>query len=82
MHIGTNHIGRKGDEILQNEYSDLGIILKSRTSGLLPVPCASEAKNRKVGQMNASAREQGFKILDHCDLFRDRCNCIRESVCI
>lgn len=41
MHIGTNDIGRKGDEVLQREYKDQAKGFKRRIviSGLLSEPC-------------------------------------------
>jgi len=49
VHIGPNDIGRKSDEVLQQQFMELGRKLKSRTSrvvisGLQPVPRASEVK--------------------------------------
>lgn len=68
-HIGTNDIGRKRDGILQSEHREVGKRLKSRTSKVvicrsLPVPCASQGRNRKIGQINVWLRSwcksQGF----------------------
>ena len=81
VHIGTNDVGRKSEEVLKSEYRELGRKLKSRTprvviSGLLPVPCASEGRSRMLGRMNTWLRNwcrgQGFRFLDHWDLFWGR----------
>ena len=51
---------------------DLEVVI----SGLLPVPRASESRNRRIRQMNAWleswCRGQGFRFLDHWDLFWGR----------
>ena len=57
VHIGTNDVGRKSEEVLKSEYRELDRKLKSRTprviiSGLLPVPSASEGRSRMLGRMN------------------------------
>ena len=57
VHIGPMTEVGKG-EVLKSEYRELGRTLKCRTSkvaisGLLPVPRASESRNRKIRQMNA-----------------------------
>ena len=60
---------------------DLDRKLKSRTkrvviSGLLSVPCAREAKNRQIVQLNTWLNSwrgrEGFRYLDHWGLFRGR----------
>ena len=81
VHIGTNDIGRKGEEVLKQEYKELGWQLRRRTakvvmSGLLPVPRDSERRNEIRWRMNAWLRDwsrgQGFKFMDHWDLFWGR----------
>ena len=81
VHIGTNDIGRKGEEVLKQEYRELGRQFRRRTtkviiSGLLPVPRDSESRNGSRWRMNAWLRDwcrgQGFKFLDHWDLFWGR----------
>ncbi|XP_059821606.1 uncharacterized protein LOC132391883 [Hypanus sabinus] len=78
VHDGTNDIDRKRKEVLKRDFRELGRKLRSRTSrvvisGLLPVPRASEGKNSRIRQMNAWLRDwcrgQGFRFLDHWDLF-------------
>ena len=81
VHIGTNDIGRKGEEVLKQEYKELGWQIRRRTakvviSGLLPVPRDSERRNGIRWRMNAWLRDwsrgQGFKFMDHWDLFWGR----------
>ena len=52
VHIGTNDIGKSRDGDLKQEFRELGWKLRARTnhvviSGLLPVPRASELRNRE-----------------------------------
>jgi len=61
VHIGANDVGRKSREVLREQFRELGSRLKSRASrvaisGLLPVPRASEARNREIVK---SSREDG-----------------------
>ena len=88
VHIGTNDIGRKRDEDLKSEYRELGRRLKCRTSlvvisGQLPMPCASESRNRKIRQMNAWLESwcsgQGFRFVDHWDLFWGRADLFKRD---
>lgn len=81
VHIGTNDIGKKRDEVLQGEFRELGDKLKSRTSkviisGLLPVPRASQSRNRRIFQMNTWLEKwckgEGFKFLGHWNQFWGR----------
>ena len=81
VHIGTNDIGKKRDEVLQGEFRELGDKLKSRTSkviisGLLPVPRASQSRNRRILQMNTWLEKwckgEGFKFLGHWNHFWGR----------
>uniref|UniRef100_UPI00398EB7F6 uncharacterized protein n=1 Tax=Pristiophorus japonicus TaxID=55135 RepID=UPI00398EB7F6 len=81
VHIGTNDIGKKRDEVLRNEFKELGAKLKSRTSkvvisGLLPVPRDSQSRNRRIAQMNTWLEQwcsrEGFKFLGHWDRFWGR----------
>ena len=78
VHVGTNNIGRNSEEVLKREYRELGRKLRSRTtkvviSGLLPVPRDSEYRNRMRWRINVWLRDwsrgQGFRFLDHWDLF-------------
>ena len=78
VHVGTNDVGKKGMNILQRDFRELGKMLKSRTSrvvisGLLPVPRAGESRNREIRDLNVWLRNwcrgQGFRFLDHWDLF-------------
>jgi len=57
VHIGTNNKGKKRNEVLQAEFRELGVKLKSRSSkvvisGLLPVPCASQSRNDRTAKLN------------------------------
>ncbi|XP_062896362.1 uncharacterized protein LOC134342314 [Mobula hypostoma] len=88
VHIGTNDIGRKRDEVLKEEYRELGRELRKRTakvviSGLLPVPRDSESRNAMRWRINAWLRDwsrgQGFKFLDHWDLFWRRCDLYKKD---
>eukprot|EP00061_Rhincodon_typus_P003408 g20015.t1 len=73
VHISTNDIVRKQDEGLKSEYEELDWKLKDRKSrgvisGLLPVPQASEARNREQVQLNMWLqswwRSEGFRFVD------------------
>ena len=81
IHVGTNDIGKKRDEVLKCEFRELGRRLKNRTSrvafsGLLPVLRDSESKNWRRWQLNVWLRSwckgQDFRFLDHWDLFWGR----------
>uniref|UniRef100_UPI00398E4FFB uncharacterized protein n=1 Tax=Pristiophorus japonicus TaxID=55135 RepID=UPI00398E4FFB len=82
VHIGTNDIGKKKrDEVLRDEFKELGAKLKSRTSkvvisGLLPMPRASHSRNRRIAQMNTWFEQwcsrEGFKFLGHWNRFCGR----------
>lgn len=81
VHVGTNDMDRKREEVLKKDYWELGRKLKSRTSrviisGLLPELRANDGKNSRIKQMNVWlsnwCRGQGFKFLDHWDLFWGR----------
>ncbi|XP_051897466.1 40S ribosomal protein S24 isoform X2 [Pristis pectinata] len=88
VHVGTNDIGRKGDEVLKSEIRELGRRLRNRTSrvailGLLPVPRDSEGRNRRRWQINAWlrswCRREGFRFLDYWDLFSGRWDLYKED---
>jgi len=91
VHIGINNMDRKCDEVLQQQFRELRRNLKSRTSrivisGLLPVPCASEARNRTVVQvntwLNSWCRREDFRYQDHWDLFWGRWHLYKSTGCI
>ena len=72
--LAPTNIGKKRDELLQSEFRELGDKLKSRTSkviipGILPVPHASQSRNRRILQMNMWLEKwckgDGFKFLGH-----------------
>jgi len=72
---------RKWDQVLHQEFRELGSRLKRKNSrvvvsGLLPVPCASEHRNRGTVQINtwlkSWCRREGFRFLDHWDYFWGR----------
>jgi len=74
VHIGTNDVGRKSGEDVKRDFRELGWKLKVRTnrviiSGLLPVPRASEVRNREIVQLNTWlqdwCRREGFEFLDN-----------------
>ncbi|XP_055498906.1 uncharacterized protein LOC129701618 [Leucoraja erinacea] len=78
VHVGINDVGKKGMNILQRDFRELGKMLKSRASrvvisGLLPVPQTGESRNREIRDLNVWLRNwctgQGFRFLDHWDLF-------------
>jgi len=88
VHIGTNDVGRKSEEVLQGEFRELGSKLKKRTSrvvisGLLPVPRASEVRNRKIVKINtwlkSWCRREGFRYLDNWALFQGRWDLYRKD---
>ena len=88
VHIGTNDIGRKREEVLKGEFRELGGELRRRTakvtiSGLLPVPRDSESRNGARWRINAWLKDwcrgQGFKFLDHWDLFWGRCDLYKKD---
>ena len=88
VHVGTNDVGRMSEGVLRREFRELGEKLKSRTSrvtisGLLPVPRASEARNRKITQINAWlrgwCRREGFRFLDNWALFQGRWDLFRRD---
>ena len=61
LHVGTHDVGRMSEGVLLREFRELGVKLKGRSSrvtisGLLPVPRASEAKNRMIMQINTRLR--------------------------
>lgn len=81
VHIGTNDIGRKRDGDVRQKFKELGWKLRARTnrvviSGLLPVPRASEARNREREQLNTWlqgwCRREGFRYLDNWGSFWGR----------
>ncbi|XP_055522044.1 uncharacterized protein LOC129716197 isoform X1 [Leucoraja erinacea] len=91
VHVGTNDVGKKGMNILQRDFRELGKMLKSRTSrvvisGLLPVPRAGESRNREIRDLNVWLRiwctGQGFRFLDHWDLFWGKGDCTKGTDCI
>ncbi|XP_072103118.1 uncharacterized protein [Mobula birostris] len=83
IHVGTNDIGRKGDEVLKCEFRELGRRLKNRSSrvafsGLLPV--LRDSDELLHGQISAggSQQSQGLRQLSglltcckiiHCSRF-------------
>lgn len=82
VHIGTNDISRKKDEVWQSEIR-IKQKIKSRTmrltmSVLFPVLHAGEGKNRRIGWIKTCLRswrkEQEFIFSHHCDLFCCRCD--------
>ena len=88
VHIGTADIGRKREGVMKREYRELGRQLRRRNakvviSGLLPVPRESESRNGERWRMNAWLRDwsrgQGFRFLDHWDLFRGRCDLYKKD---
>ncbi|XP_055521107.1 uncharacterized protein LOC129715270 [Leucoraja erinacea] len=88
VHIGTNDIGKKREEVLKGEFRELGGELRKRAkkvtiSGLLPVPRDSESRNGARWRINAWLKDwcsgQGFKFLDHWDLFCGRCDLYRKD---
>ena len=69
----------RGD--LKQEFRELGWKLRARTnhvviSGLLPVPCASELRNRERVQINTWlqgwCRREGFSYMDNWSTFWGR----------
>ena len=88
VHVGTNDVGRMSEGVLLREFRELGVKLKGRTSrvtisGLLPVPRASEAKNRMIMHINtrlrAWCRTEGFRFLDNWTLFQGRWDLFRRD---
>lgn len=88
IHVGTNDIDKKREEVLKRDYRELGWKLRDRTSrvvisGLLPVPSASGDKNGRIRRMNAWlrgwCRRQGFRFLDHWELFWGRHDLYRKD---
>eukprot|EP00061_Rhincodon_typus_P007380 g29027.t1 len=88
VHIGTNDIARKRDEVLKSEYRELGWKLKDRMSrivisGLLLVPQASEARNREQVQLNmwlqGWCRKEGFRYVKYWDTFWGRWDLYRKE---
>ena len=81
VHIGTKDIGRKRDGDVRQKFRELGWKLRARTnrvviSGLLPVPCDSEERNREREQLNTWlqgwCRREGFRYLDNWGSFWGR----------
>ncbi|XP_078056734.1 uncharacterized protein LOC144480983 [Mustelus asterias] len=81
VHTGTNDIGRKRDGDVRQKFRELGWKLRARTnrvviSGLLPVPRASEERNREREQLNTWLQEwcrrEGFRYLDNWRSFWGR----------
>ncbi|XP_059830283.1 uncharacterized protein LOC132396611 [Hypanus sabinus] len=88
VHLGTNDVGRMSEGVLRSEFRELGVKLKGRTSrvtisGLLPVPRASEARNRKIVKINTWlrgwCRREGFRFLDNWALFQGRWDLFRRD---
>ena len=88
VHISTADVGRKGEGVMEREYRELRRQLRRRNakvviSGLLPVPRKSESRNGERWRMNAWLRDwsrgQGFRFLDHWDLFRGRCDLYKKD---
>ncbi|XP_055508716.1 uncharacterized protein LOC129707614 [Leucoraja erinacea] len=88
VHIGTNDIGKKREEVLKGGFRELGGELRKRTkkvtiSGLLPVPRDSESRNGARWRINAWLKDwcrgQGFKFLDHWDFFWGRWDLYRKD---
>ena len=88
VHIGANDGDRKSRGVLKEQFKELGNRLRSRTSrvtisGLLPMPRASEARNREVVQLNAWlkdwSRREGFIFLDHWEVFKRGWNLYKEG---
>ncbi|XP_072928743.1 uncharacterized protein [Hemitrygon akajei] len=88
VHVGTNDVGRMSEGVLRREFRELGAKLKSRTSrvtisGLLPVPRASEARNRRIIQINTWlrgwCRREGFRFVDNWALFQGRWDLFRRD---
>uniref|UniRef100_A0A4W3JLL0 SGNH hydrolase-type esterase domain-containing protein n=1 Tax=Callorhinchus milii TaxID=7868 RepID=A0A4W3JLL0_CALMI len=74
LHIGTNDIGRVGQDDLRREFEELGSKLKSRSSkvvisGLLPVQYDNWYRNKQIKDLNAWLKEwcgtQGFLFMGH-----------------
>ena len=88
VHTGSADIGRKREGVIKREYRELGRELRRRhakvvISALLPVPQDDESRNGMRWRMNAWLRDwsrgQGFRFLDHWDLFRGRCDLYRKD---
>ncbi|XP_059846282.1 uncharacterized protein LOC132405470 [Hypanus sabinus] len=88
VHVGTNDVGKVSEGVLLREFRELGVKLKGRTSrvtisGLLPVPRASEAKNRMIMHINtrlrAWCRKEGFRFLDNWSLFQGHWDLFRRD---
>ena len=74
VHVGTNDIDRTRKKVLLQEYEQLGVKLKNRTSrviisGLLPEPRANLARLNKIRELNAWFKDwcgrSGFCFLGH-----------------
>ncbi|XP_072891840.1 uncharacterized protein [Hemitrygon akajei] len=81
IHIGTNDIDRTRKKVLLQEYEQLGVKLKNRTSGviisgLLPEPRANLARLNKIRELNAWLKDwcgrSGFCFLGHWHQYWDR----------
>jgi len=79
VHIGENDVGRKSRGVIREQFREMGARLKSKASrvaisGLLPVPSASEARNREILQLNTWLKDwckrEGFKFIDHWEVFK------------
>lgn len=74
VHVGTNDRIHGRWRILKNQFKELGCKLKGRTSkvifsGILPVPCATQERQRELRELNAWlktwCRREGFGFLEH-----------------
>lgn len=74
VHVGTNDRIHGKWRILKNQFNELGRKLKGRTSkvifsGILPVPCATQERQRELRELNAWLKSwchrEGFGFLEH-----------------
>lgn len=74
VHVGTNDKINGRWRYLKNNFRELGSKLKGRTSkvvfsGILPVPCATQERQRELRELNAWlkswCRKEGFGFLEH-----------------
>uniref|UniRef100_A0A3B3SWT8 SGNH hydrolase-type esterase domain-containing protein n=1 Tax=Paramormyrops kingsleyae TaxID=1676925 RepID=A0A3B3SWT8_9TELE len=81
VHVGTNDIGKGRKAVLQDKFIEVTDKLRSRTSmvvfsGILPVPCASQAKLAEIRGLNAWLkwwfRKEEFSVMGHWKTFWNR----------
>lgn len=74
VHVGTNDRIHGRWRLLKNQFTELGCKLKGRTSKvifseILPVPCATQERQRELRELNAWlkgwCKREGFGFLEH-----------------